>query len=359
MFLTLAASLVLIQGGPHRTDTTVTVQSGTRLALSAMGGEVVLRSWDRNQVRIRGNHSANTSVDIRDNGAVLRIEARGRMGMPGRTDFELTVPAWMASEFDGMNFDLDVEGVTGGVKASTLNGDLAARGVGDVSFNTMNGEIRIEGSRGRVSVSAVSGRIEITGASGDIEAQAVSGNIGLYRIESSRVDASTVSGQVIYSGAIRDNGSYSFGSHSGTVTLAIPNNANATVNTSTMSGGMSASFSLPSMDQRSRGRTTLRFGNGSASIDVESFSGNIRLVRPNEVPSLPERRRSSRSSQRDAHDWRFGAAMAGEALRGFDWDGLGELIDASVSAGLSGLSALSFDFNVPVPPIPPTPRWEW
>ncbi|MFN2315870.1 MAG: DUF4097 domain-containing protein [Gemmatimonadales bacterium] len=359
MFLTIAASLVLIQGGPYRTDTTVTVQSGTRLALSAMGGEVVLRAWDRNQVRIRASHSSNTTVEIRSSGAVLRLEATGRMGMPGRTDFELTVPAWMGTDFDGMNFDLDVEGVTGGIKASTLNGDLLARGGADVSFNTMNGQIRVDGSRGRVSVSAVSGRIEITGASGDVDAETVSGNVGLYRIESSRVNASSLSGQVIYQGAIRDNGSYTFGSHSGTVTLAIPSNANATVNTSTMSGGMSASFSLPAMDQRSRGRTTVRFGNGSASIEVESFSGNIRLVRPEEAPTLPERRRSNRSSQRDEHDWHFGDGLAGEVLRGFEWEGLGDLIDASVSAGLSGLSAWSFDFDRPVPPIPPTIRWEW
>lgn len=358
MFLTLAASLVLIQGGQYRTDTTVTVQSGTRLALTAMGGEVVLRSWDRNQVRIRADHSASTSVDIRDNGAVLRLEARGRMGMPGRTDFELTVPAWMASEFEGMNFDLDVEGVTGGVKAATLNGNLTARGVGDITFNTMNGDIRIESSRGRLAVSAVSGRIEITGASGDIEAEAVSGNLGLYRIESSRVDASSLSGQVIYQGSIRDNGSYSFGSHSGTVTLAIPSNANATVSTSTMSGGMSASFTLPSMDQGSRGRTTIRFGNGSASVEVESFSGNIRLVRPDEAPTLPLRRRSDRMSQHDDHEWDAGSALAGEVLRDFDWDGLGDLIDASVSAGLAGLSALSFDFKVTVPPIPHLHRRE-
>lgn len=359
MLFTLAVGLALVQGGQFRTDTTVTVQSGTRLALSAMGGEVVLRSWDRNQVRIRANHSTNTTVQIRSSGAVLRLEATGRMGMPGRTDFELTVPAWMGTEFDGMNFDLDVEGVTGGIKASTLNGDLVARGVGDVSFNTMNGQIRVDGSRGRVSVSAVSGRIEISGATGDVDAQTVSGPIGLFRIASSRVSASSVSGEVIFEGAIRDNGSYEFNSHSGTVTLAIPTHANATLNTSTMSGGMSASFSLPAMDQRSRGRTTIRFGNGSASIEVESFSGRIRLVRPDEVPALPERRRANRSSQRDGQDWHFGAGMAGDVLRGFDWNGLGDLIGASVSAGLSGLSARSFDFNVPVPPIPPTPRWEW
>ncbi len=342
MLFTLAMSLALVQGGAFRTDTTVTVQRDTRLALSAMGGEVVVRSWDRGQVRIRADHSSNTTIRIRDNGAVLRIEAEGRMGMPGRTDFELTVPGWMFTDFDGMNFSVEVDGVAG-VKASTLNGNLTARRVGEVSFNTMNGDVRVEDARGRLSLSTVSGRIEVQGTAGDISAQTVSGHIGLYRIDSQRVEASTVSGQVIYQGSVHEKGSYTLGSHSGTVTFALPPSANATVNTSTMSGGLSASFTLPSLDQRSRGRTLVRFGNGSATVDLETFSGNVRLVRPNEVPPLPERRRSNRSSQRDTHDWY----------------GLGELIDASVSAGLSGLSGLSFNFNMPVPPIPPTPRWEW
>lgn len=353
MLLTLTMSLALVQGGPYRTDTTVDVRSGTRLVLSVTGGEVVVRPWERNQVRIRASHSANTTVRIRESGAVLRIETSGRMGMAGRTDFELTVPAWLGAEFDGMNFDIDVEGVMGGIKASTLNGDLRARGVGDLAFSTMNGSVRIEEARGRVSVGSVSGRIEITGATGEIDAQSVSGGIGLRGIESARVAASTVSGSVIYQGAIRDNGSYSLGSHSGAVTFAVPANANATVNATTMSGGLSASFTLPSMDQRSRGRTVVRFGNGSAAVDLESFSGSIRLVRPNEAPSLPPRGRSNRIGRGDAFDWRFGIELAGEILQGLDF---GDLIGSSVAAGLA---AVPFDFSVTIPPIPPTPRWEW
>lgn len=356
MLFTLAMSLALVQGGSFRTDTTLTVQPGTRLALHAMGGDVVVRTWDRGQVRIRASHSANTSVRIRDNGAVLRLEAEGRMGMPGRTDFDLTVPAWMAADLDGMNFSVEVDGVAS-VKASTLNGDLIARRAGEVSFNTMNGDIRVEDARGRLSLSTVSGRIEVQGASGDISAQAVSGHIGLYRIESSRVEASSVSGQVIYSGSVRDNGSYALGTHSGAVTFALPAGANATVNTSTMTGGLNASFTLPSLDQRSRGRTQIRFGNGSASVDLESFSGDVRLVRPNEVPPLPERRsRRSGLSGLDRLDGAgvatFGLDVAGEVLRSLDLGRLSEL------SGLAALSALG-ELAVPMPPIPPTTRWEW
>jgi hypothetical protein len=356
MLVTLAMSLALVQGGSFRTDTTVAVQPGTRLALHAMGGEVVVRTWDRGQVRIRASHSANTSVRIRDNGAVLRLDAEGRMGMPGRTDFDLTVPAWMATDFDGMNFSVEADGVAS-VKASTLNGDLVARRAGEVNFATMNGDIRVEDARGRLSLSTVSGRIEVQGARGDVSAQAVSGHIGLYRIESARVEASTVSGQVIYSGSVRDDGSYALGTHSGAVTFALPAGANATVHTSTMTGGFDASFPLPSLDQRSRGRTLIRFGSGSAAVDLESFSGDVRLVRPHEVPPLPARRsrepgRSGLERLDGAGVATFGLDIAGEVLRGLDLGRLSEL------SGLAALSAIG-ERALPVPPIPPATRREW
>lgn len=377
MFLTLAASLALIQGGAYRTDTTVAVREGTRLAIEAMGGDVVIRTWDRAQVRIRADHSSSTSIGIRNDGAVLRLEGRGRMGMPGRTDFELTVPAWMHAELDGMNFSLDVDGVAG-VRASTLSGDLVARNAQDIEFNTMSGDVRVERARGRLSLGTVAGQIEVTDATGTVEVSAVSGNIGLYRIESSRVEAGSISGQVIYQGAIRPEGSYTFNSHSGNVTLAIPEGADATLRTSTMSGNMSASFTLPALDQMSRGRTVIRFGTGRAVVDVESFSGSVRLVRPSEAPPMPARSRRGERAERDVRwrdhgDYLDGLDDLEESLEDLfddsDLRGLARLgslqglISHSLHAGLSGLSRMRVDVAVlPVPPVPPastTFRWEW
>lgn len=375
MLLTLAASLALVQGGAYRTDTTVAVREGTRLAVEAMGGDIVIRSWDRAQVRIRADHSSSTSIGIRNDGAVLRLEGRGRMGMPGRTDFELTVPAWMHAEFDGMNFSLDVEGAAG-VKASTLNGDLVARDVEDIEFHTMSGDVRVERARGRLILGTVAGRIEVTDATGTIEANAVSGHIGLYRIESSRVEAGSVSGQVIYQGAIRPDGRYSLSSHSGGITMAVPDGADATIRTSTMSGNMNASFTLPALDQMSRGRTVIRFGAGRAVVDLESFSGNVRLVRPGEAPPLPARRQGQRDHDDHGATWR----EQGDAFDGLEdlEESLEDLFEAGAFRGLAGMGNLSdlisqslqgslgrpgrMRFDLYIPPVPPPStnfRWEW
>ncbi len=53
-------------GGPEgspKTDQTVDVTKGTRLVLTNNAGEVVVRSWDKDQVRIQATHSARESVD--------------------------------------------------------------------------------------------------------------------------------------------------------------------------------------------------------------------------------------------------------------------------------------------------------
>ena len=54
-------------GGPEsnpRTDQTVDVTKGTRLVLSNNAGEVVVRSWDRDQVRVQATHSDRERLDI-------------------------------------------------------------------------------------------------------------------------------------------------------------------------------------------------------------------------------------------------------------------------------------------------------
>ena len=66
-------------GGPEgspRTDQTVDVTKGTRLVLSNNAGEVVVRSWDRDQVRVVATHSDRERIDVQTADMTLRIRAR-------------------------------------------------------------------------------------------------------------------------------------------------------------------------------------------------------------------------------------------------------------------------------------------
>ena len=70
-------------GGPEgspRTDQTLDVAKGTRLVLSNNAGEVVVRSWDRDQVRVVATHTERERIDMQTADMTLRIRSRASRG---------------------------------------------------------------------------------------------------------------------------------------------------------------------------------------------------------------------------------------------------------------------------------------
>lgn len=347
MLLTLALGLALLQQGPPVTDTTVAVPAGARLAMNLANGDVRLRTWDRSQVRVQARHSSRTTVEVRTDGAVVRVEVRGRMGMPSSTDLDITLPVAMAVDLEGMSLEVDAAGMRGALKVGSMQGDITVKDGADLDLSVMNGDLVVDGSRGRAQLSTASGRITATGVIGDISAEAISGGVEMYRIESSRVSAEAVSGEIVYQGTVRDGGSYVLGSHSGSVTFGMPANANATVNTATWSGTLSASFSMPGVEERSRSRRTVRFGSGSAIVELESFSGRIRLVRPDEVPASAPRRDRDRNQHQGDRDDDLDLELDLEDLHDLDLAGLASLgqIGVGVAARIPDLTG-EFEFHL-------------
>lgn len=283
------AGLVLSAQAQQRpafdTDTTVTVAAGTRLSLQNVGGDVTIKAWDRNQVRIQANHSSRARVGIDLSDQVLRLHPRSDHGMGGwaMVDYELTVPASMAIDIDGMGAEVKIEGTRAPVKVSTVEGNVTVRGGTDLTLSAVNGKVTVSGAKGRVELRSVSEDVEASDITGDLTAETVSGDLRLTRVDGRRVDAQTVSGDVTFEGPLRGDGTYSFSTHSGDVTLAVPEGASALISTAIANGDLSASFALPANERASRHRQSFRLGNGGATVELETYSGDIRLVRPNEI----------------------------------------------------------------------------
>jgi DUF4097 and DUF4098 domain-containing protein YvlB len=68
--------------------------------------------------------------------------------------------------------------------------------------------------------------------------------------------------------------------HNGTIGLAVPDKANATLSVRTYRGGFRSSFPVKRDDQNEKRRFTMTFGSGSARVELESFNGSIALRRP-------------------------------------------------------------------------------
>ncbi len=284
-----AASLALAQ----QTDTTFAVQQGARLRLDNHGGEIVVRAWTQNRVRVTATHSSRDRIDVSIGASAVRVQAERQRGMAHLVDYAITVPTWMPVELAGVSTDIVIEGVQADVRAETVEGDVTLTGgSGNVSLGSVSGEVIATGVRGRLKVTAVDGAVTLRDIAADIAVDAVDGDIVVTGAQTGAVELNSVDGNIYYAGTIRDGGRYQFASHDGNVTVAVAAGTNATVSVATFSGEFDSSF--PIMLQRLPGKRRFSFtlGSGSARLELETFDGQIMLRRPGELPAPdPKHRR--------------------------------------------------------------------
>ncbi|HEV8149261.1 MAG TPA: DUF4097 family beta strand repeat-containing protein [Gemmatimonadales bacterium] len=296
MYLLAALALLttpLPQG--FQTDTTISVSQGTRLRVDNQGGDIAIRAWDKNQVRIQASHSRRTHVAVRLDGAVLSLEAGAEHGPTNMVDYELTVPTWMPLQLGGMDATVSVDGSKAAIDVQTIEGDITVKGgAGTVKLSSISGRIVVSGVRGRLELNSTSEDVEASDIQGDLVVEAVSGDIMLRGIDAKSVDVQTVSGELYYDGKVVDGGHYSLLTHSGEIYFSVPEGANATIATAVGSGEVKASFPLPASEHPSRRRQTYRLGNGSAVVELETFSGDIELLRPAELGARIDRMQRTR-----------------------------------------------------------------
>jgi DUF4097 and DUF4098 domain-containing protein YvlB len=280
------------------TDQTVPVAKGTKLDINNFAGDVIIKVWDKDAVRVEVNNSDRETVDIKQVEQSLRIRSRSTRGGPPRSlDYTISVPSWMAISVAGTYADVNMDGVGGDVSVETTHGDVKVRGgSGFVSLKSVQGEITLEKAKGRVEVRAVNESIHLADISGDLSAESTNGSIILDRIDSGNVDLYTVNGNISYDGAVKEKGLYRLTTHNGLIAMPIADKANASLTVRTYNGSFRSTFPIGDPDKRNK-RFTVTLGNGSAHVELESFGGTIALRRPTDPRPETERKRRERGDK--------------------------------------------------------------
>jgi hypothetical protein len=273
---------------PPQSDQTVAVTKGLRLSLENFAGDVVVRGWDRDAVRVQARHASRTRVSVRTTASAVVVAASGSQGPPGSVDYEINVPVWMPVKIDGTYAFVSVEGTQSEVAIETVRGDVTIKGgAGSVTGKSVEGDVVIEGTRGRVNANSVNQGVTVSGITGEILAESINGPITLTKNESDNIDVASVNGHVRYEGTPSARGRYRFTTHNGNVFVAVPETSNASFSVRTYNGTVNMNLPLKGSGDVARGRrVTYTLGTGAADFELESFGGTISIRRPGTLPPL-------------------------------------------------------------------------
>ena len=211
-----------------------------KITLDNTNGEVVVRTWDRNEILIEGEKSAKTdeelklielNMDLTESKAAIKVHLPKRGGffsggnIRASVSFKITLPATAVIEkIDVVNASVDIKGIRGSVNAESVNGRIRAHDLGgNVRLGTVNGEID-------AAVSTVA------------------------------------AGQKL-----------SFHTVNGSILVVLPEDTGAEFHSSVVNGSIDCDFPVGLRGKISGRNVSGKIGDGRASLEAESVNGSIRL----------------------------------------------------------------------------------
>lgn len=231
---------------------------------------------------------------IHQQGGFVRIGFERLGSRAVSVDYTIEAPPDAQVRLQNGSGDLTVAGLAGPVEATTgsgnvtlqqISGDVrATAGSGDIHLGGIKGSAEITTGSGDVAITSVGGRVRVDTGSGDITlagpggAVAVRNGSGDIRVSGAAADLTIHSG----SGDLAVSGSPAAGAYwelhtgSGTVGLSVPAGASFRFFAQTRRGDIGANLPMTVLERQSHQLRAV-VGQGSARVEVETGSGDIRL----------------------------------------------------------------------------------
>ncbi len=271
-------------------DTSFSLSRNAVVDITMRSGRLVVRGTDRGTAELR---SDDQRFDLRASGVGVILAARDERGNNNRGGsrdrrIELTVPSGVRLVISAGSADVDVQDIAGDVEIHSLSGDVLLRAIGGrLIVETLSGDVRLGDGSGETRVTTMSGDITLRDVRASADVHTTSGDVVLSMLRADQVKVESISGDVRFDGDLTTTARLQFATHSGDVTMRLPEPMRGTMEVSTFNGELSSDqpLTLAAGSTLSRGsgeRTRQRFelgGGGNAHISITTFNGDIRLGR--------------------------------------------------------------------------------
>jgi DUF4097 and DUF4098 domain-containing protein YvlB len=248
-----------------------------------MAGSIRVTGWDKPEIAITGKlgrHASGLEFSGGPNRTRIEVEAEGNPhGV--HSDLDIKVPAGSRLRIDGFEATITITGVTGTVKAETVNGAISLTGgAKDVDLQAVNGAVEVTKATGRIKAESVNGPVTVRDSSGELEASTVNGPLVVTGGSWERVSIETVSGSLRFEGGLSRHSALDAETVSGSAEFMLASDLGADFQLSTFSGDIDNELG-PAPTRHSKWTTekelSFSLGGGGAKISVQTLSGSIRL----------------------------------------------------------------------------------
>jgi hypothetical protein len=246
---------------------TFPLRAGEKVTLRNVNGGVIVEAWDRAEVQVVAEKEVKAGDAELAKKAMSQIQIQaGRSDGGLRIDTKLPkrgegIFDWMFGREVNMNVKyrlrvprevrLDVETVNGGLRLAGTRGDA--------TMGTTNGGIEIEKAEGRLDLETTNGAIQVADSAGSVEAETTNGGI--------EIELHDVS----------DGDDMSFSTTNGAVTLRLPRNIRVSLDAAVSNGRVSSDFEVDGADERNRRRLVGDINGGGGRLVVRTTNGSVTI----------------------------------------------------------------------------------
>lgn len=243
-------------------------------------GSVKVTGWNRDSVAVRGSLGKGDEIHMGGSRSGMKMFVEGMDDRnPEPADLEVMVPARAKVWVKTATASIDIKDVTGSLDLYVVSGDIHVTGnPTDLSAEAIDGSITIAGSPAWVRAKSASGNVTFTGSTSDITASTVSGKVAIAGKQFEKAKFETVTGDIRFRGVFERGGLATFDSHSGTIEIGMPSNAQADIDAVSIAGTISNKLTSkkPVAGRYGRGaELSGPVGDGGARLVVRSFKGPV------------------------------------------------------------------------------------
>ena len=257
-----------------------------RVEISNVSGEIQVRGWDREQVKVTGTlgeGSERLVFEADGRRTLVKVEIPHRGRHVDSSELIVSVPEGSRVTVAGVSSDIDVRGVRGALRIQSVSGEIVAQVFDeDVEAKTVSGdfEIRGQGEPALLTLTTVSGDGRIENIRGELVVQSVTGSLDIQSSDLERARLRTTNGDIDLRTGLAEGARFDMEAINGDLRLDILGGVNAEFDIETFNGSINNSFG-PEAERTSKyapGRE-LRFthGDGDARIRIKTLNGGITL----------------------------------------------------------------------------------